>query len=95
MPTTSKPPEAPVIDMTLDGQLLAPVSTWTRLRAIWRALPPGTLPALITAALVLAGAAILFVGVLIVALPVIAAFVILAVILGLRRPSGSRPPARR
>ena len=92
MPTTSEPP---VIDMTLDGQLLAPVSNWTRLRALWRALPRGTLPALITAALVLTGAAILFVGVLIVALPVIAALIVLAILFNLRRPSGFRPPARR
>ena len=95
MPTDPSQPRAPTIDMTLDGHIVPPATTWTRLLALWRVLPRGTIPALITAAIVLAGIAILFVGFLIVALPVVVALIILAAIFGVRRPSGARPPLRR
>ena len=85
------------IDMTLEGDVLSPPSLWTRLRAIWRVLPPGAIPALIATVIVLACVAVFVVGVLLVAIPVMVALAILGLVIraSMGVPTRARPPARR
>ena len=82
--------------MTLDGHVVSPPSFWARAHALWRALPPGTIPALIAVIAVTVCAAIFLVSLLIFAIPVILALAVLGFILRASMgPPGSRPPMRR
>ena len=87
----------PTIDMTLDGDVVAPPSFWARMRAIWRALPAGTVPSLMAAAIVLACVAVFLLGVLLLAIPLLVGLGILGLVLraGLGSGASPRPPARR
>lgn len=77
------------IDVTLDGEILAPPSLWRKLARLWQALPRGSVPALVVAVLVVAALAVLLLGVLLVAVPVL---LVLALVSALLR--GGRQPAR-
>ncbi len=93
IPSDHRPP---TIDMTLEGDVIAPPSFWTRARAIWRVLPRGTVPALLVAIIVLATLAVFLVGILIVAVPAMIALALVTLLV--RAGSGPvlpRPPTRR
>ena len=66
--------------MTLAGDVVEPPSAFARARAIWRALPPGTIPALLVAATAILLAAIFFIGVLLIALPALLVLTAVAVL---------------
>ena len=71
MPDPTRRDAPPTIDMTLDGDVLAPPSRWTVLRHFWQALPRGAVPALLLGMVaVLAGLVILF-GLALLVLPVL------------------------
>ena len=83
MPTRNQPPtrdRPPTIDMTLEGDVVSPPSFFARAHAIWRALPPGALPALLTAGALLLIGAVFFVGLVIVAVPVLVVLAALALL---------------
>ncbi len=86
----------PTIDMTLEGDVVAPPSFWTRALRIWRVLPRGTVPALFVAIIVLATMAVFLVDIMIVAVPVVIALALVTLLV--RAGSGPvlpRPPTRR
>jgi hypothetical protein len=95
--TTLEPDQAPTIDMTLDGRVIAPPTFWTRAREIWRVLPRGSVPVILGGLVLLALAAIFVVGVLIVAVPVILALAVIGLIVRASHgpPGAARPPTRR
>ena len=89
MQDAPRPPTVTTIDVTLDGQVLAPPSLWTRLSRLWRALPRGSVPLLAVSVLAVLAAAVLVLGILLVAVPVL---LVLALVSALGR--GRRPPVR-
>ncbi len=92
---THDPERAPTIDMTLEGEMLAPPTFWSRARAIWRVLPPGTIPALMVMLVLFMAAAIFLVGVLVVAVPVVLVLAIIGLLVRASASSRGRPPVRR
>ncbi len=75
------------IDVTLDGEVLAPPSLWSKLARLWHVLPRGSVPVLVVTILVVAALAVLLLGVLLVAVPVLLVLAIISAVLrGGRRP---------
>ena len=66
--------------MTLQGDVVTPPSFFMRARAVWRALPPGAVPAILTAAAIILIGLVFFVGLIIVALPVLVILAALALL---------------
>ena len=89
METTHRAPLPKTIDITLEGDVLAPPSLWRKLARLWRLLPRGSVPALVVAVLVVAVLAVVLLGVLLVAVPVLLAIAVVAALL-----RGARQPAR-
>ncbi len=89
------PRSPPTIDVTLEGDVVAPPSFWSKARALWRVLPRGAVPALLVFIILFAALAIVLVGVLIIAVPIIIAVALLALLFRAGSgPAGSGPPRR-
>ena len=89
METTGRMPVPKTIDVTLDGEVLAPPSLWSRLARLWQLLPRGSVPVLVVGVLLMAALAVLLLGALLVAVPIL---LVLAVVSTLLR--GRRHPIR-
>ena len=73
--------------MTADGTILLPPSRWSRLVAVWRALPPGAVPGLLLAVACLGGLVILLFGLALIVLPALVVLALVGFLLrGLSRP---------
>ncbi len=82
--------------MTLDGRVLDPPGSWsrirwTRARRFWQALPRGALPALLLLFTMVVLGAVVLVGILVVALPVVALLGVAGLLLRPRRAPLARP----
>ncbi len=75
----------PVIDVTLDGAVLPEPTLFRRLARLWRALPPGAVPALLLFGAALLALAFVLLGLLLVAAPVLLVLSIVSLVLRGRR----------
>ncbi len=85
MEAAPRPPTVTTIDVTLDGEVLAPPSLWAKLGRLWHALPRGSVPLLVVSALTVTVIAVLLLGLLLVAVPVLLALAIVSALLRGRR----------
>jgi hypothetical protein len=79
------PHQPPTIDVTLDGTVLPEPGLWSRAARLWRALPPGSVPALLLLGAAFCALALVLLGLLVVAVPVLIVLSAVSLVLRSRR----------